>query len=81
MTDAQQTLELANRIKPFLAHKPPQIQSAVLAELLSIWLAGHHVQDDPDQTLKLRATLLAEHCQLVRRLVTVNAKMLGTSVD
>jgi hypothetical protein len=81
MTDAQQTLELANRIKPFLAHKPPHVQSAVLAELLAIWLAGFYVQDDPDQTTQLRASLLAEHCQLVRKLVTVNAKMLGTSAD
>jgi ribosomal protein S27AE len=75
MTDAQEILDLAERIKPLLAHKPPQVQSAVLAELLAIWLAGHHIPGDPDQTTQLRAELLAQHCKLVRVLVKVNDKI------
>jgi hypothetical protein len=75
MTDAQEILELAERIKPFLAHKPPHVQSGVLAELLSIWLAGHYIPGDPDQTTQLRAELLAKHCELVRALVRVNEKL------
>jgi hypothetical protein len=75
MKIAQETLELVERIKPLLAHNKPQVQSAALAELLSIWLAGFHVPDDPEATEQLRAELLERHCELVRELTAVNAKM------
>jgi hypothetical protein len=78
VTQSEETLALVVRIKPLLAHREPQVQSAVLAELLSIWLAGFHVGDDPEATGQLRAELLERHCQLVRDLTAVNAKMLGT---
>jgi hypothetical protein len=32
---------LANRIKPLLAGHSPFVQGAALAELVSLWLAGH----------------------------------------
>lgn len=68
------------RIAPLLKGKPPSVQGAVLADLLAMWLAGHGVEGNADETLKLRATLLAEHCRVVRELVEVNAKILGTDV-
>jgi hypothetical protein len=78
MKTAQEILELVEKIKPLLAHNDPQVQSAALAELLSIWLASFHVPDDPEATEQLRAELLAAHCALVRELTAVNAKMLWT---
>ncbi len=42
MTDPNLALALSARIKPLLAGHPPEVQGAALADLLSIWLAGHH---------------------------------------
>jgi hypothetical protein len=55
------------------------LQGAVLADLLAIWLAGHHVTGDEDATRKMRAELLAEHCFAVRQLTEINAKIMGTT--
>jgi hypothetical protein len=78
MKTAQEILELVEKIKPLLAHNDPQVQSAALAELLSIWLVGFHIPDDPEATEQLRAELLARHCKLVRELTAVNAKIRWT---
>jgi hypothetical protein len=70
---------IADRIKPLLAGQSPDVQGAVLADLLAIWLAGHHVEGDENATRTLRAELLADHCFAVRQLVLVNAKIMGTT--
>jgi hypothetical protein len=70
---SEEVLALADRIKPILANRRPEVQSAVLAELLSIWLAGHHVAGDEKETQALREELLTNHCALVRKLTKVNA--------
>lgn len=56
---------LCRVIKPLLAGHHPRVQSAVLADLLAMWLAGHldHA---------VREEVLAEHIELVRKLVPVN---------
>jgi hypothetical protein len=69
---------LVDQIRPLLAGHPAPIVGATLADLLAIWLAGHHVPGDTDKTRKMRAELLAMHCSEVRQLVPVNAKMIGT---
>jgi hypothetical protein len=74
---SEEVLELAARIKPLLAGKDPLTQSAVLAELLSIWLAGHLVLGNEEQTSELRAQLLAAHCELVLDLTRINARIIG----
>ena len=79
LNDVEQIQHMVEAIKPMLAGHPPDVQGAALADLLAIWLAGHYVEDDKDATRKLRAELLAKHCVVVRELVTVNAKMLGTA--
>jgi len=79
VTDVQLVDALVEQIAPLLGGKPPEVQGAVLADLVAIWLAGHHVDGDADATRKLRAELLTEHCSVVRQLVEVNAKMLGTT--
>ena len=70
--------ELVEAIRPLLAGRPPEIQAAVLADLLAIWLAGHHVPNDAGATRTMRAELLAMHCSQVRFLTSTNAKMIGT---
>jgi hypothetical protein len=55
------------------------MQGAILADLLAIWLAGHHVEGDKDATRKMRVELLAEHCTAVRQLTSVNARIIGTT--
>lgn len=77
--DTQLINPLVDRISVILAGHLPEIQGAVLADCLAIWLAGHHVEGDEDATRSLRADLLASHCSVVRQLVPVNAKMMGTT--
>ena len=55
------------------------MQSAALADCLALWLAGHDIAGDEDATRKLRAEMLAMHCMLVRQLVPINARALGTT--
>lgn len=66
-------------ITPLLAGREPKIQGAILAGLLAIWLAGHHVKGDTDATRKLRGEILAAHIVGVTELVPVNAMILGTT--
>jgi hypothetical protein len=82
VSETARTREIARvveRIKPILAGRPPEMIGAVLADLLAIWLAGHHVAGDEDATRKLRAELLADHCFAVRQLTEINAKIMGTT--
>jgi hypothetical protein len=69
MTDASEAMKLSRRIQPLLRGHKPEVQSAVLADLLSIWLAGHWPPD-------LREQLLAHHVTLVRELVPVTEKQM-----
>jgi hypothetical protein len=39
---ATKAMKIAARIKPMLKGKGPEMQGAVLAELVATWLAGHH---------------------------------------
>lgn len=59
-----------------MAGQPSEIQGAALAELLSIWLAGHIIQGDPAKTDALRESLLEMHIGVVRELVPVNAELI-----
>ena len=70
---------ICGRIKPLLADHPPEVQGAVLADLLAMWLAGHHAPGDEDATRRWRADLLAMHCSMVCLLVPVNARIIGTT--
>jgi hypothetical protein len=63
MPKIPEQIELVDKIKPFLTGHDPSIQGAALAELLALWLAGHH----PD----LRHEMLDLHIDTVRELVPV----------
>jgi hypothetical protein len=55
---------IVNRIRPLLAGKPPELQGAVLADLLAMFLAGHHPG--------LREEILQLHIKAVRDLIGPN---------
>jgi hypothetical protein len=78
VTNLEEVTLVAERIKPLLAGYEPEVQGAVLADLLGLWLAGHQVAGDVDATRTMRAELLALHCAAVRTLTAVNAMIIGT---
>lgn len=63
---ARESMRLAQSIYPMLAGQPPEVQGAVLADLLSMWLAGHYRGGD---ALLLR--LLEHHVRAVRMILPV----------
>jgi len=75
----KEVVDAANRIRPVLFGRPPEIQGAILAELLSCWLAGH-ITDTPEYTQALRDELLIEHIEAVRKLISVNEKAILAAV-
>lgn len=70
---ATEVSQIVERVRPLLAGRPPQVQGAVLADLLAKWLAGHIFRGNPGETDALREKLLESHLDLVRRLIPVNA--------
>jgi hypothetical protein len=81
MTETALTREIARaveRIRPVLAGRPPEMQGAILADLLAMWLAGH-VAADKDATDVLRNQILFHHVAVVQQLIPINAKIIGTT--
>jgi hypothetical protein len=72
-------MALAAAIGKVLAGHPAPLQGAALADCLAMWLAGHVVPGNENATRKMRAEMLAMHCDLVRELVPENAKLIGTT--
>ena len=64
MTEVEMVAGLVNEIRPLLGGYPREVQGTVLADLLAIWLAGHHARDE-SQTLPMRAALLHMHVKSV----------------
>ena len=58
----QQVQQLSERLKAELAGKPAPIQGAALADMLAIWLGGHHPAE-------VREDLLRNHIAAVRALL------------
>jgi hypothetical protein len=59
---------LVERIKPILAGHDPELQGAVLADLLAMWLVGHPPI--------VRESVLRIHIQFARDLVAPNEKLM-----
>lgn len=72
-------VKLVDKIGPILGAHPPEIQGAVLADLLATWLAGHQMLDaTPEMLTKYRGELLALHLELVADLAGINeARIFG----
>lgn len=69
--DVERVKAIAETIHPLLAGHPPDIQGAVLCDLLAMWLAGHYQGGNA-----LTDALLAHHIATARRLVPVNIALL-----
>ena len=69
---ASQAMELSREIslklQPMLKGHPPELQGAVLADLLAIFLAGHAPQ--------IREEILRVHLAQMRPLIAVNEKII-----
>jgi hypothetical protein len=59
---------VVEQIRAILSGKPPELQGAALADLLAIFLAGHHP--------KLRDEILRLHIETVRNLIPINEREL-----
>lgn len=68
--------ELWPLVAPRLAGRPPEVQSAALADLAAGWLAGHVVPGDPAATTRLRAELFDLFVRLVGNLIRPNSMMM-----
>lgn len=75
----QQVQDICGRVSEIFAGKSPEVQGAALADLLAMWLAGHHYEGDIEDTNQLREELLAMHLDMVRKLLPVNARIIGTT--
>lgn len=75
MADKQidEVFEAANRCAYVLYGREPEIQGAILAELLSRWLAGHF-GETPEHTKALRDSLLGVHIKSVIELIPESEK-------
>jgi hypothetical protein len=75
MSEADEVVALAAAIRPLLIGRPKEVQGAALADLVSIWLAGHVVRGDPKATERWRKDILAMHVETVRLLIPINYKV------
>jgi hypothetical protein len=65
---ARMVAEISNRMKDMLAHFPPDVQGAILADLTAIWLAGH--------APAIRRAAYKVHASLLWPLVEANEKLI-----
>src|SRR5262249_24071679 len=75
-TQAKEVMLIAKRIAEFakseLAGHSPNVQGAILADLLAMWLVDHFLPGDEAATAMLREDMLKMHVKQVRRLVEIN---------
>lgn len=80
--DAKLAEHLTGLIRPILAGHNPAVQSAVLGDLFSMFLAGHLVLDpktgkvDEAETNAVRARVFAEITTLALNLLPINHAMI-----
>jgi hypothetical protein len=73
---ARESQALVARIRPLLAGRSPEIQGAVLCDLLALWLAGHYRMGD-----EMIETQLQLWLGCVRKLVPVNVAILKKQTE
>lgn len=69
-------LRVSKQIQPLLKGLGGEIQAAVLADLLSLFLAGHFVVGSSEETDALREQLLKEHMDIVRELIPISVQQI-----
>ena len=84
-----QAHDVSEQVQTVLAGKGPLVAGAVLADVVSLWIAGHVMVNDndpsPENTLKetreLRQHLLTDFIIAVESLIPISAKQIGTPGD
>jgi hypothetical protein len=71
----QRVAQLTEDIGQLLYGHGPEVQAAVLADLLAILIAGHIVPGNAAATEEVREVLLREHLECVRQLIPVNEEI------
>ena len=65
--EADEALEIVDRIQPLLAGCGPEVQGAILCQLVAMWVAGWHVNGP-----EFVEDMLTLHVKTVRDLLPVN---------
>ena len=73
---ALEAQRLVESIRQFLAGKGGAVQSAALADLVSIWLAGMFVVGNPKATEAMRDEHLAVFMRTVLDLIPINEELI-----
>lgn len=78
--ESEEAIELSKQIRPLLAGRDPTVQSAALADLVSLFMAGMFASDakgavSERETRKMRETMFQLFCKTVWRLVPVNEEV------
>jgi hypothetical protein len=61
-------------VRPFLTHRPPPVQAAILAQLTSLWLTAYAQQGEPPEEL------LRVFVSLVRTMTRMQGSMLDKAI-
>lgn len=69
-------MALSTTIQPLLAGQPQYVQGAALADLFSLWIAGHFVPGKPDETRDYRVSIVTNWVETVWKLVPASEKEL-----
>ena len=78
LDEMREVATLVEELLPAVNGRSRFVAGATLADLVASWIASHYVPDDKPETRKVREELLKEHIRMVRHLMGVNAKMIGT---
>jgi hypothetical protein len=68
--------EIVDQISPLLAGRGPEVQGAVLGELVATWLAGYQAIEDDVDIDACREELLHHHVRLIRALIPIQEALL-----
>ena len=68
--------KISEQIYDLLAGQGADVQGAICADLLAMWLAGHIVPGNEQATADARDKLLKLHIETVRRLIPINEELI-----
>jgi hypothetical protein len=78
---SNEVVELEYRISPILAGRNPEVQSAVIADLLAKWVLGFQVPGDVGATADIQAHVLAGHIKLVMDLIECQGLQVHNEIE
>jgi len=76
----EQAMQVSRAIQPALRGLDDGVQGAVLADLLSLWVAGHYVWGDEQATFDFRKQILEIHIQAVIDLIPASSKEISDRI-